>query len=101
MPGACRGLGGTNAVILVDLDDLAAGSAGDLPELALLIGGRLIDGRDPKVENSAFHDFPLGDDHGAMKVRPNFIVVGSAIFGGNFPYDRKERQSIAENSRTG
>jgi hypothetical protein len=33
----------------------------------------------------------------AMKGRPNFTDVGSAIFRGDFPYDRKEPQSIAEN----
>ena len=42
-------LGAADAVVLVDLDDLAAYAAGDLAELALLIGGRLIGGRDPQL----------------------------------------------------
>ena len=48
-------LGAADAVVLVDVDDLAAHAAGDLAQLALLVGGRLVDGRDPKIENSAFH----------------------------------------------
>src|SRR5262249_30342565 len=47
--------GATDAVILVDLDDLTAHAAGDLAQLALLIGGGLVEGADAKVENSALH----------------------------------------------
>jgi hypothetical protein len=48
-------LGAADAVILVDLDDLAAHAAGDLAKLALLVGGRLVDGGDAEIENGAFH----------------------------------------------
>jgi hypothetical protein len=48
------------AVIPVDVDDLAAHAASDLAQFAFLVGGGLLCGRDPEVENSAFHrrDFP-------------------------------------------
>src|ERR1700732_3137339 len=42
-------------MILVDMDDIAAHAAGDLAELALLVGRGLVQGRDTEVENSAFH----------------------------------------------
>src|SRR5436189_5922572 len=48
-------LGAADAVVLVDLDDLAAHAARDVAQLALLIGSRLIDGADAKVQNGAFH----------------------------------------------
>ena len=48
-------LGAADAVVLVDLDDIAAHAAGDLAQLALLIGRGLIDGGDAKVKNSTFH----------------------------------------------
>ena len=48
-------LSATDAVILVDLDDLAAHAAGDFAQLPLLVGGGLVEGRDTKVENGAFH----------------------------------------------
>jgi hypothetical protein len=68
-------------VILVDLDDLTADPAGDLPELALLIGGRLIDGRNPKIENSGVSwnaAWLMNQKHTmqAMKVGLIFIGVG-------------------------
>src|SRR4029077_1973325 len=48
-------LGTADAVILVDFDNLAAHAAGDLAQLALLVGRGLIEGRDAKVENSTLH----------------------------------------------
>src|SRR5262245_19189844 len=48
-------LGAADAVILVDLDDLTARAGGDRAQLALLIGRRLIDSADAKVENGALH----------------------------------------------
>jgi hypothetical protein len=51
-------LGAANAVILVDLDDLTAHPAGNLAEFALLIGCRLVDGADAKVENRFAHGLP-------------------------------------------
>jgi len=33
----------------------SADARGDLPQFALLIGGRLVNGRDAKVENRALH----------------------------------------------
>jgi hypothetical protein len=56
-----RPLAPLNAVILVDLDDLAAHAAGDLAQLALLISSRLIDCADAKVHNSSFHGSALPD----------------------------------------
>ena len=44
-------LGAADAVILVDLDDLAAHASRDLPKLPLLVGRRLVNGGNPKVEN--------------------------------------------------
>jgi hypothetical protein len=48
-------LGPTDSVVLVDLDDLAAHTAGDLAQLTLLVGGGLVEGRDTKVKNGALH----------------------------------------------
>jgi low affinity iron permease len=42
-----------------NFDDLAPHVASDLAQLALLIGGGLVKGRDTKVENSALHWMPL------------------------------------------
>src|SRR5215472_15631817 len=42
-------------VILINLVDLPAGTLGDLPQLALLIGRGLIDCGNPEVESGAFH----------------------------------------------
>ena len=49
MQGACRGAGTADAVVFVDLDDLAAHAAGDIAQLALLVGRGLIDRRDPEI----------------------------------------------------
>ena len=38
-------------MVPVDLDDLAAPAAGDLAQLALLVGRGLLDGADAKVDN--------------------------------------------------
>src|SRR5262249_21336895 len=42
-------------VILINLVDLPAGTLGDLPQLALLIGRGLVDCGNPEVESDAFH----------------------------------------------
>ncbi len=47
-PAACPALCAADPVILVDLDDLPAGTLGDLPQLALLIGRGLVDCRNPR-----------------------------------------------------
>jgi hypothetical protein len=52
-------LGAGNAVVLVDLDNLAAHSASNIAQLALLIGRCLVQSRNAKVENDAFHRTPL------------------------------------------
>jgi hypothetical protein len=51
-------LGAGNAAILVNAHDLPAGPFGDLAEFALLVGGGLVEGRNPEVEDGALHDFP-------------------------------------------
>ena len=51
-------LGARDAVILVDVHDLPAGPLGNLTELTLLIGGGLVEGRNPEIEDCALHDFP-------------------------------------------
>ena len=51
-------LGAGNATILVDPHDLPSGALGNLAELAFLVGGSLVEGRNPKIEDGAFHDFP-------------------------------------------
>ncbi len=50
-------LGPTNPVIFVDLDYLAAHAAGGLAQLALLVGGGLVEGRHTKVENRRFMSY--------------------------------------------
>src|SRR5262249_14925997 len=52
---AIAALRAANAVVLVNFDDLAAHVAGNLAQLTFLVGRGLIDGRDPQIENSAFH----------------------------------------------
>ena len=52
-------LGAADAVILVDLGDLPAGTLGDGAQVALLIGGVLLVGRDAKVESGAAHGGPF------------------------------------------
>ena len=44
-----------NAVVLINFDDLAAHVGGNLAQLTFLVGRGLIDGRNPQIENSAFH----------------------------------------------
>ena len=48
-------LSATDAVILVDLDDLAAHATSDLAQLALLVGRGLFDGADAEVDNRFAH----------------------------------------------
>src|SRR5215471_13290785 len=52
---AISALRAANAVVLVNFDDLAVHVAGNLAQLTFLVGRGLIDGRDPQIENSAFH----------------------------------------------
>ena len=52
---AIAALRAANAVVLVNFDDLAAHLAGNLAQLTFLVGRGLIHGRDPQIENSAFH----------------------------------------------
>jgi hypothetical protein len=92
-------------VIPVHLGDLAADAACDLAQLALLVGGRLIDRRDAKVKNSALHGPALAqlryeewhvrvDNQSILhtqNVRPKmagFIDVPRLNFRGVFPYTR-------------
>jgi hypothetical protein len=51
-------IGTADAMILVDVDDIAAHAASDLAQLAFLVGRGLLQGRDPQAENSAFHRKP-------------------------------------------
>jgi hypothetical protein len=48
-------LGAADAVVPVQLDDLAAHPAGNLAQLALLVGGGLVQRADPKIEGSFSH----------------------------------------------
>jgi hypothetical protein len=41
---------------LLDSDDVAAHALGDLPKLSFLIGGGLIEGRNPQVHDGAAHE---------------------------------------------
>src|SRR5262245_31367860 len=55
-------------VILINLADLPAGTLGDLPQLALLIGRGLVDCGNPEVESGTFHGkYPFERQHG---IRP-------------------------------
>ena len=45
-----------DTVIFVDLGNPASHAAGDLAQLAFLVGCRLVDGRDAKVQNSSLHE---------------------------------------------
>jgi hypothetical protein len=79
--------GAADPLILVDLDDLTAHTAGDLAQLVLLIDRRLIDGRNPKVENTALHDGPPIFD--TIKCNtildvPDFVDVSAANIAGGF-----------------
>jgi hypothetical protein len=49
------GLGAGNPVVLVDLHNLPAGPLGDVPQLALLVGGGLVLRRNPEIQNRALH----------------------------------------------
>src|SRR4029453_10002196 len=51
--------GAADTVILVDLDDIATHTIGDLAQLALLIGRGLVLPAETKVEDGAFHWKPL------------------------------------------
>jgi len=51
----------TDAVVFVDADDLAAHAACDFPQLPLLISRGLVSGRNPQIENGAFHLNPVID----------------------------------------
>jgi hypothetical protein len=51
-------LGAANAVIFVDMDNLAAHPLGNPAQFALLIGGRLVERRNPEIEDGAFHGIP-------------------------------------------
>src|SRR5262249_3438915 len=48
--------GAADAVVPVDLDNLAAHATSDLAQLALLVGRGLFDGADAKVDNRLAHD---------------------------------------------
>src|SRR5258707_14485199 len=48
-------LGTADAVILVDLDDIAAHPSGDLAQLSLLIDRGLIDSGNSQIQNVPFH----------------------------------------------
>src|SRR5215813_10592362 len=48
-------LGARDAVVAVDLDDLEPAAAGDLAELAFLIGRGLVEGAHSQVNGSALH----------------------------------------------
>src|ERR1700730_8870215 len=48
-------LGAADAMVLIDFDDLAAHPVGNLAQLPLLIRRRLVDRRDPEIQNRSFH----------------------------------------------
>jgi len=52
---AVPALSAAYAMVPLDADDLPAHAGSDLAQFALLVGGGLIQGRDAKVENGAFH----------------------------------------------
>src|SRR5262249_21101088 len=63
---AIAALRAANAVVLINFDDLAAHVGGNLAQLTFLVGRGLIDGRDPQIENSAFHRKALVFDAGTI-----------------------------------
>ena len=48
-------LGARDAVVLVDVLDLPAGSLGNLAEFAVLVGGGLVKGRNPEIQDCSLH----------------------------------------------
>jgi hypothetical protein len=64
-------LGAADTMILVDLADVPAHAAGDFGQLALLVGGRLLDGGNPKIQNGTLHWKPLRAD---QRGRPDLRV---------------------------
>src|SRR5215510_768577 len=52
---AVPALSAAYAMVPIDADDLAAHAGSDLAKLTLLVRRSLLGGRDPKIENSAFH----------------------------------------------
>jgi hypothetical protein len=52
-------LGSADAVVTIDLDYLAPHSGGDLPELALLVRGRLVERRHAQIGAQTFGDAAL------------------------------------------
>jgi hypothetical protein len=61
----------TDAVVLVDADDFTAHPAGDLPQFPLLIGGGLVDGRNPKIEDGYFTMSSISAFHLFLSVNRN------------------------------
>jgi hypothetical protein len=58
------------------LDNLAAHSASNLAQLALLIGRGLVQRRNPKIENSAFHGIPLVN---TLQPLPQFVMKNTSF----------------------
>src|SRR5262249_23117830 len=56
-------LGAADAAILVNPDDLTAHAVGDLAQLPLLIGCRLSEGGDSKIDNRSAHGSALTNRH--------------------------------------
>jgi hypothetical protein len=84
-------------VVLVDLGDLAAHAAGDLPQLTLLIDRLLVDSGNPKVENSAFHGETPRFDVPAKSPPEAIDFVDAAFF--NTPALTTLLPSVAEMQR--
>ena len=63
-------------MILVHFDDIAAHATGDLAQLAFLIGGGLVQGRDAKVKNCSFHELCSQ----IMTIQSIFAVRKSNLF---------------------
>jgi hypothetical protein len=57
-PPLFSALGARNAVVLVDLHYFPTGTFSYFAQLTLLIGRGLVGGRDPGIENRAFHESP-------------------------------------------
>src|SRR5262249_9908628 len=94
---AIAALRAANAVVLINFGDLAAHVAGNLPQLTFWVGRGLIGGRDPQIENSAFHRKALVFDAGTIA---HYVTIETACsslsgFAGDFWYSQRCRNSSA------
>src|SRR6516225_2380959 len=70
-----RPFGAADAVVPVDLDDLAAHATSDLAQLALLVGRGLFDGADAEVDNRLAHGLAS-----RFETPTGFVAITKLIF---------------------